>query len=1132
MSHARPRRPHATLLATALVATGAGIDRPAYPAEHALAAGSAAATAFVAAASPEAEQAIRKFRIPKGWRVDLIAAEPHLANPVAFAFDEQERVYVVETFRHGNGVLDIRGRTDWPSPGYKRLLSPERVAGLADELLDADLACRTVEDREKLLRHYFAENVPSLEALPDRVRRLTRGPDGKVSGATLFADGFQSITDGLASGILARGNDVWFANIPNLWKLRDSDADGVSDERVSLHHGYGVRIGFLGHDLHGLCFGPDGRIYYTIGDRGASVTTREGRRLETPDSGAVFRCEPDGSQLELVATGLRNPQELVFDDLGNLWTGDNNSDGGDQARWTYLVEGADCGWHIGWQFLESPNPRGPWNAEAMWRPGPARAISHIIPALANIGAGPSGITYNFGTGLPAELDRHFFMVDFRGGPSGIWTFSVKPQGAGYTVDEPRELLWNALPTDVELGPDGGLYWSDWVQGWEKTGKGRLYRLYQPETVESPLVKETRELLRASFTARPAADLQRWLAHADQRVRQKAQFALAERGELGVLSAAAAALTAPTPSRLHAIWGLWQIARTSPEALPPLVPLLADANAEVRAQAARVLGDLRHAAAAEALVRQLGDPEPRPRFFAAIALGRLAQPQATPALVTLLATAANQDPFLRHAGVMGLVGCTSPDQLADLATHPSTAVRTAAAVALRRQQSPLLARFLADADPGVVLDAARAIHDLPVPEAMPALAELLSRDSLPTPLLRRVLNANLRAGQPTHATALAQFAARATATEAQRVEALQLLALFPHPPGRDQVTGLWRPLPPRDEPAASAALERIFPALLVAPAEVQVAAARAAGKLASPTLRPALKALATDPRRAGPVRVAALRALAESQAPDVAAVVAALASDSEETVRSEVLRWSARLDPAIALVPIRAALEAGRAPEKQAALAGLAQVQGAEADALLSDWLNRAVAGTAPKEVVLDLIESAHQRPASTVVSALTRLEGTLASTNPVTARRHLLQGGDPEAGRRVFHEKEAVQCLRCHKVGGEGGVVGPDLAGVGSRQTREYLLASIVTPNAAVAAGFENVMLELRDDTELSGTIQKETETELTLNTVENGAVTVKKSEIRDRRQGLSGMPEGLADNLSPRELRDLVEYLQSLRAP
>ncbi len=144
---------------------------------------------------------------------------------------------------------------------------------------------------------------------------------------------------------------MWYTCIPNLWLLQDSKGTGHADLKKVLQTGYGVHISFIGHDLHGLKFGPDGKLYFSIGDRGLHVETA-GQVISNPDSGAVLRCDPDGSQLEIVASGLRNPQELAFDKFGDLFTGDNNADGGDAARWVQIVEGGDSGWRIGYQYMK------------------------------------------------------------------------------------------------------------------------------------------------------------------------------------------------------------------------------------------------------------------------------------------------------------------------------------------------------------------------------------------------------------------------------------------------------------------------------------------------------------------------------------------------------------------------------------------------------------------------------------------------------------------------------------------------------------------------------------------------------------------------------------------------------------
>jgi len=353
-------------------------------------------------ASDEAEKAIKTFRPATGLRVDLFAAEPLLANPVAFCFDERGRVYVVETFRRGGGMLDIEGRAGWEDPAITNALGP---AVVADYLLNEELASKTVEESIALLKRHLGPRAASLSGMPERVQLIIPGADGKAERSLVFAEGFDRIGDGLASGVLARKGKIWFACIPDLWQLEDTKGAGSANVRKSLQHGYGVRVGTGSHALHGLRIGPDGKLYFSIGDRGANVRAWDGSQVANPECGAVYRCNLDGSALELFAIGLRNPQGLAFDKFGNLFTGDNNSDGGDPSRWVYVVEGGDSGWRAGYQFLErpqdadtltrSPQSRGVWLNERQCYPQFDGQAAFLVPPIDNIASGPSGVTITY-----------------------------------------------------------------------------------------------------------------------------------------------------------------------------------------------------------------------------------------------------------------------------------------------------------------------------------------------------------------------------------------------------------------------------------------------------------------------------------------------------------------------------------------------------------------------------------------------------------------------------------------------------------------------------------------------------------------------------------------------------------------
>lgn len=1071
--------------------------------------------AGVAPASDEGKNAIPSFKHDQGLKIELWAAEPMLANPVAFTQDEKGRWYVAETFRQERGVEDNRSHKDW---------------------LDEDLAAQTLEDRLAYMkRHYpdpakFAEKFTTSE---DRIRRLedTTG-SGKADKSTIFADGFRDALDGTGAGILARGNEVWWTSIPHLWRFRDSNDDGVADDKEKLLTGFGIKFAFRGHDMHGLRFGPDGKVYFSIGDRAINVKTKEGTQVANTETGSIMRCNPDGTGFEVFATGVRNPQELAFDEHGNLFSGDNNSDSGDKARFVYLVEGGDSGWRMAYQYLPD---RGPWNREKLWDDQLGQRARYIVPPIANVGNGPSGLTYNPGTGLGEAYRKQFYLSDFRGGANAsvVHQIALEPKGAFFSLKQDREFVRGVLTTDVEFGNDGGLYVLDWVASWGGVGKGRIYK-FSDEKADVKLQKETQQLIAEGMEKRAVADLAKLLGHPDMRVRQAAQFELATRNDAKTLAQTAADTKAANPlARLHGIWGLGQVAVREKNALDSLPALLADSDAEVRSQAAKVLGDFKVTGAGEKLTKLLQDPENRVRFFAAIAIGKIGHKQAIEPLFKVLADNNDVDPILRHGAVFGLAGTATAEQLVDRAKDPSAAVRGGAVVALRRLNSPLVAAYLKDQDQNVVLEAARAIHDAPIPAAMPALAELTANTAIADPLiLSRAVNANFRIGKPENAQALAKLATNTAMPESARKDALDCLAQWGEPSPKDRLLNEWRPIAPRSQDPAVAAISSSVVNLLKEPSSgIQEMVAKLAGKFALKSAGEPLFELASNDRADSTARVEALRALVAMKDTRLAQAARASINAQNAKVRTEALQALTTSDPEAAAKAIGEVIQRGNSMEKQGAMQALAQLQGPAADAQLVALLDQLLAGSLAPEVQLDVIEAAKTHAQGAVKEKLAAYNAKMANAGDVLAGwRVALAGGNLERGRKIFREKVETQCLRCHKCEIGDSVVGPDLTKIGKTKDRTYLLESIVLPNKVIAAGFETVVLTLKDGNITAGRLVSQDATSLKVETMDAQGkpqvATVAVADIKDRLTAPSPMPPNLGDVLTKAEMRDLIEYL------
>lgn len=211
------------------------------------------------------------------------------------------------------------------------------------------------------------------------------------------------------------------------------------------------------------------------------------------------------------------------------------------------------------------------------------------------------------------------------------------------------------------------------------------------------------------------------------------------------------------------------------------------------------------------------------------------------------------------------------------------------------------------------------------------------------------------------------------------------------------------------------------------------------------------------------------------------------------------------------------------------LAGL--TNGSVAEAALGTWLDRLLAGKLAREIQLDVLEAAAKFPSNVMTQKLAQFEAARLKDDPLAGFRETLYGGDAEAGRKIFLVDPNAACAKCHRVGAQGGDIGPDQSDLGKRQTREYILEAILLPNAKIAEHFETAVVLLTNDAYYAGVVKHESETELELGAADIGVMKIKKAEIKIRDKGLSLMPEGMGQILPKRDLRDLIEFLARQQA-
>jgi putative membrane-bound dehydrogenase-like protein len=447
--------------------------------------------------------------------------------------------------------------------------------------------------------------------------------NGKV---TVFAEGLWAVM-----GLEWVDDTLYVVHAPYLSAFRDRDGDGRADSRVDLVTGLGPRLpGFSGindHVASGVRMGMDGYLYISVGDKGIPKGVgKDGTTIQL-FGGGVIRVRPDGTGLEVVSTGERNPLSVALTTTDEVFTYGNDDD---SKKWPNSLTHHIVGGHYGYpyEFLLAPR----------------RALPIVAGEIG--GSGAQGICYNE-DGLPPAYRGNLFFCDW--GLATVFRYEIAPKGATFVVKKKTPLvtrgeLKDFRPFSLAVAGDGASLWLvDWAfDGWLADGPktGRLYRL----RYEGP--DQARSAPRA--LAHDPAALIAALDHPAHSVRLRAQRELARLGPRAEASLSARlAQREPEVGRLHALWALDAIG--TPAARNVVRGVLADRADEVRLQAARSAGIRRDRRALRALEGLLHDRSAPVRREAAIALGRLGDPAAG---APLLAALGEPDPFaawsVRHA----------------------------------------------------------------------------------------------------------------------------------------------------------------------------------------------------------------------------------------------------------------------------------------------------------------------------------------------------------------------------------------------------------------------------------------------------------------------------------------------------
>jgi putative heme-binding domain-containing protein len=505
---------------------------------------------FLNANVSAADEAPRLPQTSEGWKAELVAAAPQILYPTAIAVAPDGTIYL------GQDPMDMPGPPTVP-----------------------------------------ADSIVAIK-------------DGRIR---IFAEKLWAVM-----GLEWVDGTLYVVHAPFLSALRDADGDGRADQRIDLITGLGpAQPAFNGindHIASGIRLGMDGFLYISFGDKGIPRAVGKDGTMITQKGGGVLRIRPDGTGLEVVSTGERNPLSAALTATDEIFTYGNDDD---SKKWPNSLTHHIVGGYYGYpyDFLAAPQ----------------RCLPIVGGKIG--GSGTQGICYNE-DGLPERYRGNFFFCDW--GLQTVFRYEVERAQGTFKLKtvEPfvtKGGLNDFRPFSLASSPDGGsVYLVDWgFDGWLTDGPktGRLFRLsYNGPDRPVPTPRPSGNSIAARIKA---------LDHPTHAVRLESQRTLARLGR-AVEGALVVRLRVaqPTTGRLHALWAL--DAMNTPSARVAVRAALNDPDPELRLQAARSAGIRRDREAARALQFLLRDREAPVRREAAIALGKLGDPSAGPSLMAALA----------------------------------------------------------------------------------------------------------------------------------------------------------------------------------------------------------------------------------------------------------------------------------------------------------------------------------------------------------------------------------------------------------------------------------------------------------------------------------------------------------------